>query len=211
MTTHDTSPIPRFSDRPLAAEDPAAAFVMERRWLPGPDGALTGRIAYTNVPHHVVDLSSRGFDWGNSGPGSHDLALNILEAALRQLDHRGPRSACPEGACFTLAILLRGRFAAAFLAALPEEGGTISAAEVERWIAEEVRTLDPTRWSLLAPRYTWEGGGDGEHWSAGELQEILGETLQERAGGLYTADGHCIARVLEPHPLDAADWETVPL
>ena len=211
MTTHEPEPIPRFSDRPLAGEDPAATFVMERRWLPGPDGALTGRIAYTNVPHHGMDLSSRGFDWGNSGPGSHDLALNILESALRRIGHRGPRSACPEGACFTLALLLRGRFVAAFLAALPEEGGTIPASEVEHWIASQVRTLDSTQWALLAPRYAWDGGGDGEHWSAGELQEILGEPLQERAGGLYTADGRRIARVLEPHPLDAPDWETLPL
>ena len=211
MTTPEPEPFSRFSDRPLAGEDPAVAFVMERRWLPGPDGALTGRIAYTNVAHHVVDLSLRGFDWGSPGPGSHDLALNILETALRRLGHRGPRSTRPGGTCFTLALLLRGRFAAAFLAALPEEGGTIPASEVERWIAAEVSTLDPARWALLAPRYAWEGGGDGEHWSAGELQEIVGEPLQERAGGLYTAGGRCIARVLEPHPLDGADWETVPL
>lgn len=211
MTTHEPEPFSRFSDRPLADVDPAAAFVMERRWLPRPDGALTGRITYTNVAHHVVDLSSRGFDWGNSGPGSHDLALNILETALGRIGHRGPRSACPEGACFTLALLLRGRFAAAFLAVLPGEGGTIPTGEVERWIAAEVSTLDPARWALLAPRYAWEGGGDGEHWSAGELQEIFGEPLQERTGGLYTASGRCVARVLEPHPLDAGDWETVPL
>lgn len=211
MPIHEADPFSRFSDRPLAGVDPAEGFVMERRWLPGADGALTERIAYTNVAHHVVDLSSRGFDWGNSGSGSHDLALNILETALRRIGHRGPRSARLEGTCFTLALLLRGRFAAAFLASLPEEGGTIPATEVERWIAGEVRTLDPARWALLAPRYAWEGGSDGEHWSAGELQEILGEPLQERAGGLYTADGRCIGRALEPHPLDGADWETVPL
>lgn len=211
MTTHEPEPFSRFSDRPLAGMDPAEAFRMERRWLPGADGALTGRIAYTNLAHHVVDLSPRGFDWGNSGPGSHDLALNILETTLRRIGHRGPRSARLEGTCFTLALLLRGRFAAAFLAALPDEGGTIPAAEVERWIAREVRTLDPVRWALLAPRYAWERGSDGEHWSASKLQEILGEPLQERAGALYTAGGRCIARVLEPHPLDEADWETIPL
>lgn len=211
MTTPEPEHFSRFSDRPLAGEDPTDAFVMERRWLPGPDGALTGRVACTNVAHHVVDLSSHGFDWGDSGPGSYDLALNILETALGRLGHRGPRSARQDGTCFTLALLLRGRFAAAFLAALPEEGGTLPASEVERWIAAEVRTLDPTRWALLAPRYAWEGGGDGEDWSAGELQEILGEALQERAGALYTADGRCVARVLEPHPLDGADWETIPL
>jgi hypothetical protein len=201
----------RFADRPLAGEEPAAEFRMERRWLPGSDGELTGRIAYTNVPHHVVDLASRGFDWGNAGPGAHDLALTILETALRRTGHRGPRSTRLEGACFLLALLLRGQFVAAFLAALPEEGGTLSAAEVEDWIAAERERLDPAQHALLAPRYAWEGGDDGEHWSAGELAEIVGEPLREHADGLYTADGRRIARRLEPHPLDTADWEPVPL
>lgn len=208
---HEAESVSGFADRPLAGEEPVADFTMERRWLPGCDGELTERIAYTNVPHHVVDLSSRGFDWGNSGPGSHDLALNILESTLRRLGHRGPRSGRLDGACYTLALLLRGRFAMAFVAGLPEEGGTIHGSEVERWVAGEVRTLDSAQWALLAPRYAWEGGCDGEHWSADELREILGETLQERPDGLYTPDGRRVAWALEPHPLGMADWETVPL
>lgn len=211
MHADETEPLPRFADRPLAGEDPAAEFVMERRWRPGPEGELTERITYTNVTHHVVDLSSRGFDWGNSGPGAHDLALNILEAALRRTGHRGPRGARLEGGCFILALLLRARFVTAFLAAVPEEGGSIATSEVERWIAGQMQTLDPAQRALLAPRYAWDGGVDGEHWSAGELAEIVGEPLRERAGGLYTEDGRRIARALEPHPLDAADWETDPL
>jgi hypothetical protein len=209
--THEAEPISRFADRPLAGGEDAAEFTMERRWLPGSDGELTERIAYTNVPHHVVDLSSRGFDWGNSGPGSHDLALNVLESTLRRLGHRGPRSGRLDGACFALALLLRGRFTMSFVAALPEEGGTIPVSEVERWVAGEMRTLDSARWAMLAPRYPLEGGFDGEHWSADELREILGETLQERADGLYTPEGRCVARALEPHPLDMAAWERVPL
>ena len=208
---HDIEPVPRLADRPLASEEPAADFMMERRWLPGSDGELTERVAYTNVPHHVVDLSSRGFDWGNAGPGSHDLALNILESTLRRLGHQGPCSGRLGGACFTLALLLRGRFATAFVAALPEEGGTIAGSEVEHWIAGEVKALDSTQWALLAPRYAWAGGRDGEHWSADELREIVDEALQERADGLYTPDGRRVARALEPHPLSMADWETVPL
>jgi hypothetical protein len=200
-----------FVDRPLGGEDPAAEFVMERRWLPGPEGELTERIAYTSVTHHVVDLSSRGFDWGNSGPGAHDLALNILETALQRLGHRGPRGARLDGACFILALLLRGRFVTAFVAPLPEEGGSIPASEVERWIAAQREMLDPGQRALLAPRYAWEGGAGGEHWSAGELAEIVGEPLREHADGLYTAEGRRIARALEPHPLDTAGWEAVPL
>jgi hypothetical protein len=210
MHTGETESSP-FADRPLAGEDPAADFVMERRWLPGPAGELTERVAYTNVPHHVVDLSSRGFDWGNSGPGAHDLALNILETALRRLGHRGPRCAGLDGACFILALLLRGRFVTAYVAPLPEEGGSIPANEVERWIGAQRETLDPGQRALLAPRYAWESGAGGEHWSAGEMAEIVGEPLRERADGLYTADGRQVARTLEPHPLDTAAWEPVPL
>lgn len=208
---HVPGPIPRFADQPLAGGETAVDFTMERRWLPGSDGDLTERVAYTNVPHHVVDLSSRGFDWGNAGPGSHDLALNILETTLRRGGHRGPRGGRLDGSCFTLALLLRGRFTMAFVAALPEEGGTITAGDVERWVAGEMGTLDSAQWALLAPRYAWEGGSVGEHWSADELREILGETLQERADCLYTVDGRCVAHALDPHPLDMADWEAVPL
>lgn len=211
MPPDETKPPSSFADRPLDGEDPAAEFVMERRWLPGPEGELTARVAYTNVPHHIVELSSRGFDWGNAGPGAHDLALNILETALRRTGHRGPRGARLEGACFILALLLRGRFVPAFVAPLPEEGGSIPASEVDRWIAGQRESLDPAERALLAPRYVWDGGGGGEHWSAAELAEILGEPLEERADGLYTAGGRRVARPLVPHPLDTADWETVPL
>lgn len=206
---NETGRAPGFTDRPLDAA--TADFVMERRWLPGHEGELTGRVACTNVPHHVVDLSPAGFDWGRAGPGAHDLALNILETALRRAGHRGPRGARLEGTCFILALLLRGRFAAEFLFALPDEGGTIPATEVERWIAGQTRSLDAARWALLAPRYAWEHGAAGEHWSATELGEITGEPLSERPDGLYTADGRCVARLVEPHPLDSADWESMPL
>jgi hypothetical protein len=206
---HETNEAAGFTDRPLG--DAAADFVMERRWLPGRGGELTERIAYTNVAHHVVDLSPAGYDWGNASPGAHDLALNVLETALRRAGHRGPRATRLEGACFILALLLRGRFAAEFLAALPEEGGTIAASEVERWIAGQARTLDSAQSALLAPRYRWEDGGEGEHWSAAELEQITGEPLHERADGLYSSSGRRIARVLEPHPLDTAGWESAPL
>ena len=206
---HETERGDRFSDRPLDAA--AADFTMERRWLPGPGGELTGRIAYTNVPHHVVDLSPAGFDWGHAGPGTHDLALNVLETALRREGHRGPRAARPEGTCFILALLLRGRFAAEFLSTLPEDGGTIYSAEVDRWIGVQTRLLDATRCALLAPRYVWEHGPAGEHWSAAELEALTGERLHARADGLYTSSGRREARALDPHPLDAAPWESMPL
>ena len=70
----------------------------------------------------------------------------------------------------------------------------MAVSEVERWVAGEMRTLGSAQWAMLAPRYPLEGGFDGEHWSADELREILGETLEERADGLYTPEGRCVAR-----------------
>jgi hypothetical protein len=206
---HETDALSRFADRPL--EDAGPDFVVERRWLPGASGELTAPIPCTNVAHQVVDLAPRGFDWGDPGPGAHDFALNILEAALRRLGHRGPRGVRTEGACFVLALLLRDGFVTEFVATLPEEGGRIGAADVDRWISGRLHGLDGAQRALLAPRYAWEDGAGGEHWSAAELREITGEPLREAPDGLYTAQGRRIARILDPHPLDGADWESCPV
>lgn len=185
----------------------APTFTMERRWLPDSDGALTNRVAHTNVPRTLIGVSGCGFEWGSTGPGAHELAVNILEAALREMEHRGPRSAALEGDCFTLALLLRARFVAAFLAEVSDEGGSISLRTVTEWITSEERQLAPEVRAMIAPRYFVEG--QAEHWSSRELSEIFGP-LTTRADGVYAGDRR-IAVLAEPHPHSAACWETHPL
>jgi hypothetical protein len=188
--------------------DGAAAFTLERRWLPDSDGALTNRLAHTNVPRTLTGASACGYEWGTTGPGAHELAVNILEAALREMGHRGPRSAGLDGDCFTLALLLRARFVAAFLAGMHEDGGSISLGTVTEWITLEEHQLASDVREMIAPRYFVEGQTD-EHWSARELSEIFGP-LTARADGIYSGDRR-IAILAEPHPLSAACWETPPI
>jgi hypothetical protein len=200
-----------WSDRPLDDTEIADAITLERRWLPDGDGALTTRVAYTNVPHAVSGLGTPGFDWGSDRPGSYDLALNVLEAALRRLGHAGPRSGAGAESCFTLALLLRARFASKVVATLPEDGAQVDAASIDAWIAEQVAGLDAVQAAMIAPRYALADGDSRLHWSLAEAEEVVGERLTVRAGSLLTAAGKAVAHVVDPHPLNTASWETHPL
>jgi hypothetical protein len=200
-----------WSDRPLVNVGIPDGITVERRWLPDDDGALTTRVAYTNAAHAVAGLGAPGFDWGSDRPGSYDLALNVLEVALRRLGHAGPRSGAGAESCFTLALLLRGRFVSQVITTLPADGARIDAAAIDAWIAEQVAGLDATQAAMIAPRYALTDGDPRRHWSLAEAEELLGERLSVHAGSLVTAAGTAVAHVVDPHPLSAASWETHPL
>lgn len=95
--------------------------------------AVSGR-ALTNVPRLVTHHSPDGFEFGYGGSGPSDLALNMLEAVLREIDYRGETTnCCKSGRCFALAWQYHQDAKWQFLA----KGGTYRAipfAEVERWI-----------------------------------------------------------------------------
>ena len=86
------------------------------------DGVIFGRhaigVVKSNVPWRIVNASQTGYDWGYSGPGPSDLALNILEAVLQELGYDGERVRCFYGDCFALAWSNRHYFKNAFLAHL---------------------------------------------------------------------------------------------
>lgn len=200
-----------WSDKPLSDAEIPDGVTVERRWLPGGDGALTMRVAYTNVAHAVGSLGAAGFDWGSHTPGSYDFALNVLEAALRRLGHAGPRSGDGAESCFTLALLLRTRFVSQVIATLPAEGAQVDAASIDAWIADQVARLDPTQAAMIAPRYALTTGDPRQHWSLTEAEELVGERLNVHAGSLVTAAGKALGNVVQPHPLNASTWETHPL
>lgn len=184
-------------------------ITLERRWLPDAEGGLTRRVTYTDVVRSVSGASACDFDWGNAGPGAHELALNVLEAALLAISHQGPRSAALEGTCFTLGLLLRGSFVASFLTHMPDEGGVLSLSEVIDWTLTATRALDPDTSALLAPRYRLEGAS-GEHWSFAELLQIMDAPLTIGPDGIYDGPRR-IAIQCHPHPVDAAAWEGQPI
>jgi len=79
--------------------------------------------AVANVPHSVVHHSPTGFDWGYSGSGPAELALNILSAMIGQ-------EAAQENQLYQ-------KFKWDFIAHMPKEGGTIRGEDIKRWLTEK--------------------------------------------------------------------------
>lgn len=100
--------------------------------------AEDGRVQ-TNVPHLVAHHSPTGFEYGYSGSGPNDLALNICEALLRQQGYKGAQMECWRGKCFEAAWALHVPFRDKFIAPLPREGGNIPYKVAQSWIMEKMQ------------------------------------------------------------------------
>lgn len=85
---------------------------------------------YTNVPHNCVSHSPTGFEFGFEGSGPADLALNILEAVLKSIGHKGDRHECYAGSCFALAFRMHQDFKRAYIATLDQDQGGIISYEI---------------------------------------------------------------------------------
>lgn len=79
----------------------------------------------TNVLWVVTSHSPCGFEFGYSGSGPADLALNIAEHALKALHYKGNRQSCFKGDCFDLAWAMHQDLKWQFIASTPREGTTI--------------------------------------------------------------------------------------
>lgn len=77
-----------------------------------------------NIPQKVVKHSPTGMEWGYAGSGPADFALNIL---LNYTDA-------------PTALYLYQQFKHRFVANLPKEGGTITAAEIREWLNERLQS-----------------------------------------------------------------------
>lgn len=80
----------------------------------------------TNVRHLIKEHSPSGFEWGYSGSGPTDLALNILILFVS----------------YPIAYQLAPLFRDEFIARLPEEGGTIPVEDVIAFLDIHIDTLD---------------------------------------------------------------------
>lgn len=98
--------------------------------------------AYTNVPHLVTHHSPAGFHFGYPGSGPSDLALNILEATLKAMGHKGKRIKCWDGRCYAAAFQLHQDFKFEFVTPMDREGGRIEYATVVEWINQRLPTLE---------------------------------------------------------------------
>jgi hypothetical protein len=95
-----------FSDKPLHFPLDQHGIMIER---------LNG-VVHTNVPHLVVHHSPDGWDFGYTGSGPADLALNIVEWQLQREHYRGERITCFDGTCFRAAWEMHQEFKRTFLA-----------------------------------------------------------------------------------------------
>jgi len=92
---------------------------------------------FTNVSHKVCWHSPDGFEWGYSGSGPADLALNILEAyAPRIKKPKGGWVLCRTGKCTKMSADLHQKFKAEVIVHVPKGGGFIAAEKIIGWIDE---------------------------------------------------------------------------
>lgn len=93
---------------------------------------------WTNAPHAVIHHSPTGFEWGYGGSGPADLALNVVEAILRQSGFTGKMVKCYDGACFALAFELHQEFKEAFIVGAPPAGGRLDYGIMAEWVNQRM-------------------------------------------------------------------------
>lgn len=92
---------------------PLAEMLVMRR--SGVGGDRVGRCV-TNVPHLVIHHSPAGFEFGYSGSGPADLALNVCQVYLNNTGYTGKETKCYDGSCFSMAFALHQEFKREFIA-----------------------------------------------------------------------------------------------
>ena len=119
-------------------------------------GVVMTRVAdgtyFTNVPVTVVHHSPTGFAWGYGGSGPADLALNILEYAVRFLGlAKGDSVKTYSGNSSYEAWNYHQSFKRLFIEDVPDNGGIISWNEIRDWLSVSLDALLPIP-SLLQRR-----------------------------------------------------------
>jgi len=100
-----------------------------------PDGTPS-----TNIPQRYSYHSPGGFEWGYSGSGPADLALNVL-AHFLPIDETTQIHRIALGIVTDTAWTLHQAFKRDFLEGMPEEGGHLPAEEIKAWIEEHLSKL----------------------------------------------------------------------
>jgi len=94
-----------------------------------------GEGSYSNVPVSCLHHSPTGFSWGYEGSGPADLALNIVDYAIKELGMATQLPVkCYIGQCSGEAWLLHQDFKRDFIGKVPDIGGIITWKEIRMWI-----------------------------------------------------------------------------
>lgn len=102
--------------------------------------ALDGS-AMTNIPRLITRHSPTGFNFGYTGSGPADLALNTVEAMLRHMGHNGPKATSWTGgspAHFEATDKIYQDFKAKVIATIDQHGGGIVSYETMQAVIQEL-------------------------------------------------------------------------
>jgi hypothetical protein len=91
-----------------------------------------------SVRHYGVDA----FDWGYIGPGTAELALNILNWILPPGIDGETAIHCEDGECSATAWRLHRSFMADFLVRMPFAGGCLQESAIRRWVLQHFELPD---------------------------------------------------------------------
>lgn len=86
------------------------------------------------LPRSVRHYGVEAFDWGYIGPGTAELALNILNWILPPGVDGEAAIHCEDGECSATAWRLHRSFMADFLVRVPFAGGCLQEAAIRRWV-----------------------------------------------------------------------------
>lgn len=96
----------------------------------------SGGEACANVPRAVTHHSPDGYEWGYTGSGPADLALNIMHALFPIVDTTVTVQLY-RGKCSALTWSLYQKFKERVVARVPREGGVITRAQVAAFLSAE--------------------------------------------------------------------------
>ena len=97
-----------------------------------PDGAYDRPVF--NVTQAVIHHSPSGLEYGYTGSGPADFALNVLALFLPVGCDGEKPFRCYQGECSATAFRLHQAFKIDFIARLPPEGGTIRGDDIRAWL-----------------------------------------------------------------------------
>lgn len=97
-----------------------------------------GTTALTNVPRSCIHHSPSGHEWGYSGSGPSDLALDILNWFYPPGRSKENQVVCHNGYSSRSAWDLHQEFKQEFIAQIPREGGIIKADNIRQWLTKHL-------------------------------------------------------------------------
>lgn len=98
------------------------------------NGEMT--VPATNVPHLVTEHSPDGFNFGYGGSGPADLALNVVEWVLRDMQYMGQKEAGKN--YFIMAWKLHQDFKWDFISPMINEQNEVEMFVIREWVQNKI-------------------------------------------------------------------------